>query len=312
VWLQNLDRVLPNSEIRYSMDVSIVIVSFNTKELTVDCLRSVYLQTAELSFEVIVVDNNSSDGSPDTIKREYPTVKLIINGKNVGFGAACNIGIKSSYGKYVFLLNPDTILLNNCLRIFYEFMERRGNIKVWCCGGMLYGADKTLRPAYGHFPSIAQVIIQQFGFVRLFGKYYENHLAVAVEEEISEPTDVPFVCGADMFVRRSSLNDIAMFDEEFYLYFEETYLSYLMAKQGLRSVILPEAKIIHLVGRSSSQMEVSRIGFYVKSEFLFFEKVYGIPGRFIVKSIRLVGGLFKLILKMDSKQITNMKIIWQA
>jgi GT2 family glycosyltransferase len=115
-----------------------------------------------------------------------------------------------------------------------------------------------------------------------------------------------------MFVRRAFLNDISMFDEEFYLYFEEAYLSYLMAKRGLRSVILPNAKIRHLVGQSSSQMEISRIGLFLTSEFLFFKKVYGFSGKFIVKAIYLLGSLLKLFLKMDTKQIEVMKIVLQS
>jgi len=294
------------------MDVSVVIVNFNTRELTEACIHSIYSNTFGVNYEILIVDNDSSDGSREMLAKEFPHIILIANTQNLGFGVACNIGINRSQGKYVFLLNSDTVLINNSLKIFYDFMEKPGNEKIWCCGGMLYNGDMTLCPSYGNFPSLLQVALEQFSLVRFFKKPHENRLAVAVAKNFHSITEVPFVCGADMFIRRSLVNDTFIFDEQFYLYFEETYLSYIMKKKGFRSVIIPEAKIIHLVSQSSSKFSEPRICFFLKSEFLYFEKVYGYSGMVTVKALRFLGCLIRLILTFSREQMHIMKVILKS
>jgi GT2 family glycosyltransferase len=294
------------------MDASIVIVNYNTRELTKACVRSIHIKTLGVKYEIIIVDNNSSDGSQEMLAKEFPHTILIANTQNLGFGVACNMGIKRSKGKYVFLLNSDTALINNALKIFYDFMEKPGNEKIWCCGGMLYDGDMNLCPSYGNFPSLLQVALEQFSLVRLFKKFHENKLAIAVAKGFHSITEVPFVCGADMFIRRSHLNDTSVFDEQFYLYFEETYLSYIMRNKGFRSVIIPEAKIIHLVSRSSSKFSGPRIGFFLKSEFLYFNKVYGYSGMVTVKTLHFLACLTRLILTFSREQMRIMKVILKS
>ena len=123
------------------MDISIIIVNYNTKKLIKNCLKSVFEKTQGINFEVYVVDNNSRDGSCEMIEQDFPQVKLIKNTKNKGFGAANNIAIRESNAKYVFLLNSDTILLNNAIKIFFDFMEKPENQKISCCGGNLYNKN---------------------------------------------------------------------------------------------------------------------------------------------------------------------------
>jgi hypothetical protein len=291
------------------MDVSIIIVSFNTKALIKECLLTIYSNTSGLHYEIIVVDNNSEDGSRDMIQNEFPQVILISNENNLGFGAACNIGINCSRGKYVFLLNSDTTLLNNSIKIFYDFMESQSNGNIWCCGGLLYDKDMNLQPAFGNLPSFPQIIIQQFGVIRFLRRYYESNLSIAVLQDLKTLTSVPFVCGADMFIRRSALIDHSMFDEEFFLYYEEVYLSYVMQKKGLISVIVPDAIIMHHVGRSFQKNSYFKEHHLLRSEFIYFRKVYGRLGEMLARAIHLVGALLRYLLRWDCDQLRAMKMI---
>jgi GT2 family glycosyltransferase len=134
------------------MDVSIIIVSYNTKALLKQCLVSVFEKTHDIRFEVIVVDNASHDGSPQMVREEFPGVRLV-ESENKGFGHANNVGTKHAKGKYLFLLSPDTIVLNNAVKILFDFIDRHPNVGI--CGGNLFDADKKPALSYQMFlPSI--------------------------------------------------------------------------------------------------------------------------------------------------------------
>ena len=197
------------------MDVSIILVSYNTKDLTRDCLKSVYEKTQGVEFEIFVVDNNSHDGSAEMIEREFPEVRLIRNSENKGFGAANNIAIRQSNAKYIFCLNTDTILLNNAVKIFFDFMEQPENQNVGVCGGALYDSDNCPTNYGGQFPSILH-ILQKFGLRNIFKKKTINY-----EKDI---INVDYITGADIFFRKSVLDLVGLFDENFFIYYEETDL----------------------------------------------------------------------------------------
>ena len=123
------------------MDVSIILVNYKTKDLTLNCIKSIYEKTTGVDFEIIVVDNNSQDGSAEAIEQEFQNVKVIYNKINVGFGAANNIAIKQAKGKYILCLNTDTFLINNAIKIMFDFMEEKANQQVGVCGGILYDSN---------------------------------------------------------------------------------------------------------------------------------------------------------------------------
>ena len=127
------------------IEVSIILVHYKTLELTTNVIKSIYKKTKEVIFEIIVVDNASNDGSIEKIERKFKNqIKIIKNNENVGFGRANNIGVKEAKGKYIFLLNTDTILINNAIKILFEFIEK--NKKIAVVGGNLY--TKDLKPAH--------------------------------------------------------------------------------------------------------------------------------------------------------------------
>lgn len=283
------------------MDISIIIVNYNTKELTKNCLKSVFEKTQDVNFEVFVVDNNSSDGSCEMLEQEFPQVKLIKNTKNRGFGAANNLAIKESKAKYVFLLNSDTILLNNVVKIFFDFMEKSENWdknqKIACCGGNLYNKDLSYGYSYNVLPIIEQILLKRFYLNKFFKNYYKKKFLPSLCEESKSIKEVDSVSGANMFLRRSVLDEVGLFDEDFFLYFEETELSYRMNKKGYKSVILPEAKIIHL-GGDSEKTALSKINIVKQSELMFFEKCYGKKQRALVKIIQILGEIPRFVVNI--------------
>lgn len=288
------------------VQVSIIIVSYNTKELTGNCLDSIYKKTEDINYEIIVVDNASIDGSQDMIKQEFKEVILIESNENLGFGKANNLGIERAKGKYVFLLNSDTILLNNAVKIFYDFMEK--NAKIGVCGGNLYNEDMTEQASYGNFPKLSQQLLSTFLMYKIFPKIYKKYFALSdgiVEKEKS----VDFICGADMFISKKVLDEVGYFDKDFFMYYEETELCYRIRKVKYDIKIIPDAKIIHLCGKSMGD-DISDKKFLMveESKYKYFKKNYGVIGYFIIKKLINVSYFIKYLISFNKKYIKHAKL----
>ncbi len=253
-------------------DVSIILVSYNTKDLTRDCIKSIYEKTTDLNFDVWVVDNDSKDGSAEMIKTEFPEVNLIESGVNLGFGGANNLAIEASDANYILLLNTDTILVNNAVKIMHEFMEKTPAAGV--CGGNLYDAEMSHVLSYGHMPTLQSKIVKTFKLGFLFPKIRQSMLDNG-HNETNSRKKVDYITGADLMIRKRALEEVGSFDKDFFLYFEETELQYRISKQGYEIYIIPESQIIHLEGKSSSN-RIKRREYFLKSEYLFFKKCYGL------------------------------------
>ena len=222
------------------MDVSIIIVSYNTRELVRACLHSLYKNTSSLVFEVIVVDNNSQDRISEMLNEEFKEVKFLALPNNIGFGRANNEGIKIANGRYIFLLNPDTLLLNNAIKILSEFLEIRRDVAV--CGGNLYTGDLSPTHSYMmYLPSLKGELNEM-----LFGHLYRKKYGVSLEFNHGDcPLEVGYITGADMMIRRDVLDEVGLFDADFFMYFEETELTWRIKKRGYKVMNVPSAKIIH-------------------------------------------------------------------
>lgn len=269
-----------------SLDVSIIIVNYNTKDLTRNCLKAVFEQTKNISFEVIVSDNGSNDGSIEMIKSEFPQVILIENNENLGFGAANNCGLKIAKGKYIFYLNSDTVLLNNAAKIFFEYWENSPEKeKIGALGGVLQDENGNLIHSGGEFPKYSSICKERFSeLVHSCAKYlllklHLERLYIFSRKEIEServiPGEVDYVTGADLFM----FNDrFAEFDERFVLYYEETDLQMTLRKlTGKKSFLIDGPKIIHLLykGRTEKIKFETFSTFHNKvSSILYFEK-YG-------------------------------------
>lgn len=237
------------------IDVSIIIVSYNTKDLTRNCLQSVLKQTQDIDYEIIVSDNGSKDGSVEMIKKEFPNVILLENNANLGFGSANNRGLKIAKGKYIFYLNSDTVLLNNAIKFFFDYWENADNKEqIGALGAGLLNERMQEIHSGGPFKDYKyltkllllmyirhslKTLIFIFGLSRFF-----SHKNVDNTESVPKGETLGFITGADLFLRN---NEYAKFDEKFFMYCEETDLQLRLQKNGYRRYIISEPKIQHLV-----------------------------------------------------------------
>jgi len=256
------------------MDVSIIIVNYNTKELTSQCINSIYEKTYGVSFEVILVDNASTDGSREFFERDI-RITYIYNNENLGFGRSNNTGAKFAKGKYLFLLNSDTILPMNAIGEFYAYMEK--HLDIASCGGNLIGCNGQNVSSHGNFPSLLEDF-SNIGFSKLYPKYYRHNIAIAQTTDEGNIDDVKYICGADIFIRKEIFEKFNGFDDDYFMYYEETDLYYRLYDTGYKSVILPNVNIIHLIGQSSNQntpesrVNIPKFRMMFKSRILFFKK----------------------------------------
>lgn len=231
------------------IEVSIILVSFNTKDYLSNCINSIYKNTSGIVFEIIVVDNASTDGSLEMVRSNFPDVITVQNAINKGFGAANNDGLEKAQGEYIFFLNTDTILVNNAVFILFKYVESQP--QTGACGGALFNDDMTPQISFGRFPSIKSVVVE-FLFQKIFPTYYSEKLKMEgiLRADQIQPFEADYIVGADLFVRKSILEKSGAFDTDFFLYFEETELCFRIQNRGFINKIFPEAKIIHLCGKS--------------------------------------------------------------
>ena len=232
--------------------VSIIIINYNTKLLTLDCLKSIYQHTKDIDFEVIVVDNASSDGSAEAIRESFPIVKVIEPNENLGFGRANNLGAKYAKGEYLFLLNSDTLLIENSIKKLYDFyIENEEKLHIGVLGCTLVDKDLDLIHSGGDFPTIWRYIFDNP--LRVLNKIFKTNKSTFKKFSYNDTlTKVDMVTGADMFLSKKKFDKVGGFDERFFLYYEETDMEYKLMKLGYSHYITNITKIIHLEEGSMS------------------------------------------------------------
>ena len=224
--------------------VSVIIVNFNTSVLLKNCLNSLYKSCRNFCFEVIVVDNSSTDDSIEMLHNNFPAVKVVEAGENLGFGRANNLGAKHAIGKYLFLLNSDTIVHNDVLSIFYNYMELHQDEKIGALGCWLKDEENMLNVSFGFFPSIGSEL--RYTLEKIKEKTIgEKQLIVKTDSR-----DVDYVTGADLFLPSDVFMMMGGFDPAFFMYYEETDLQYRMMKDGYKRRIIDGPEITHLDGGS--------------------------------------------------------------
>ncbi len=237
------------------MKLSVVIVSYNVKELLDKCIKSVDTAAKKTEHEIFVVDNDSQDGTAEFIKKKYPHVKLIANAINLGFSKANNQAIKQAKGEYVLILNPDTELMPDTITQMLKFLDNCdpkvaiATCKVELPGGSL---DRDCRRSFptpfralAHFSPLSKI----FKGTKLFDSYYMGHIPLTQEVEVDA------CVGAFMLIRHSALKEVGNFDEDYFFYGEDLDLCYRMRQKGYKIVYTPITKIIHHKGASSGIKE---------------------------------------------------------
>jgi len=251
--------------------ISVIIVNYNTGNLILDCLHSVQERTSDVPYEIIVVDNASEDGSPELIRSNFKNVILIKNQSNIGFGAANNMGVDVATGKYLLMLNPDTIFVNNALKVMYDFMEKPENRDIAVCGGMLLDGNGLPTVSSGDFPSLGKMILYSLPLTNKIFKLSEwKGLKKNCQSKYSI---VDFVSGADFFIRRSIFKEQGGFDEKYLAYYEDTDLCKRLSLKGYKSAIVEGARIIHLYGKSVKN-PVKRKMIMYESSLRYLSKFY--------------------------------------
>lgn len=230
------------------LDVSIIIVNYNTSNLVIECVKSIKSHTQEISYEIIIVDNNSSISQKQLLNglSTYNTTIIELQ-KNIGFGRANNEGLIISKGRNILFLNPDTILLSNALKSLNQFLNK--NIFCGACGGNLYNIDGT--PTHSHninFPGFIDEIDQALKRSLTTILYGRSTLFNFTEK----PQKVAYITGADLMVKKSVLNEVGGFNPKFFMYYEDTELQYRIKKRGYEIYNVPDSRIIHLEGKSFS------------------------------------------------------------
>ncbi len=259
------------------MTVSIIIVNYNTTKLLLDCILSIKKQTKNVDYEIIVVDNASTD-NVNIVLDTNPDVILLQLQTNIGFGQANNKGLDIANGEFVFLLNSDTILLNNAIKVFLDFMYANKNQKIGAIGGQLLQADGISKNhSSSSFPSFKNEFKEEINrFTRAILK--KDILVKANETIIKENQTqlaVDYITGADLFMPVAVLKQIGTFDKQFFMYYEETDLQKRMQINGYERLIINGAKIIHLEGGSfdfAKQVSGRRLLMIEQSKFKYFKK----------------------------------------
>ncbi|HCC55601.1 MAG TPA: glycosyltransferase family 2 protein [Desulfobulbaceae bacterium] len=237
------------------MDISIVIVNWNTRALLLDCLASVYATVMKLSFEVFLVDNASSDDSVAAVRAEYPRVKVIQNEKNLGFAAANNKALRIMQGKYALLLNTDTVLTEGAITRLFVYLESHEEAGMAC--GQLLNADGTKQNSIANFPSLLTLIGNETLLRILLPKRFPSK-----RQEYVGPIQVESCIGACLMVRKTAMDAVGLLDERYFFFMEETDWARAMSKAGWQSRFVPDAKIYHLQGQSAGDNVEARKMFY--------------------------------------------------
>jgi len=248
--------------------LSIIIVSYNTKEYLLPCLKSIFEKDDGIFQEVIVVDNGSRDGSGEEVKEKFPFIHLIENKKNLGFAKAANQGLQKASGRYLLLINPDAQVKRGAIEQFVSFMESHPEAGV--AGGQLLNSDGSRQNSIANFPSLTTELLNKSLLRWLFPKRFPGK-----ERNDLKPIKVDSVIGACMLVRREAVDQVGLLDEDYFLFLEETDWCFRMKRGGWKIYHIPQAEIIHFQGKSAGkETALAKIEYY-RSRYLFFKKHRG-------------------------------------
>lgn len=256
------------------MKVSVIIVNYNVKYFLEVCLHSVMRAADGIQAEIIVVDNNSTDGSCDFLRNKFPTVRLIENKDNKGFSRANNQGVEIARGEYILFLNPDTVMPEDFLVKTLAYMD--AHPKAGSLGPRLIDGKGDFAPdGKKSFPSLSVAIFKTTGINKIFknSSYFNKYYAVHIGERETAPVEV--LSGCCMLVRRSAM-DIAggAFDEDYFMYCEDVDLSYRILKAGYENIYFPEVDLIHYKGESTRKMTLSYVRIFNEALITFVKKHY--------------------------------------
>lgn len=266
-------------------EISVVLVCWNNRDYLTPCLRSLYDAGLSHSFDVVVVDNGSTDGSQEMLAREFPEVQIIQNQGNVGLGRASNQGIEGTRGEYVLLLNNDTVVDGPSLDKMAAFLERKPG--TGAVGGRLLNADESFQAGYAEFSTLLEEFLIATRIGELLWAGYPSH------RDSDRPRRVGWLSSACLMLRRSALEEVGLLDEGYFIYGDEADLQYRLKRANWEVYYLPSANTLHYGGRSMDRWRRRKMVY--RGKMLFYHKHYG---RFYTSSLRTmfaVLGLLKIL-----------------
>lgn len=298
----------------HNVDVSIIIINYKTVDLIEACIQSVLNLTTGITYEIIVVDNASGDDCIPRLTNRFGDVllKIIPLLQNIGFGRANNEGITHAKGRYIFCLNPDTIIVNNAIGILAKYLDMNPNCGA--CGGNLFDASHNPIHSYSLLWPGIKLDLSRIKESILGRNRYIHEFNMS-----NSPIEVAFITGADLMLRKSILDKVGMFDKNMFMYYEDVELQYRMFKQKYSRVNVPSAHIIHLEGQSTSlhgekSINLRRLILVEEGHRLYAKKVMSYSERFCSKVLYLIKffikgyalhdkearAKFRLLIKRDS------------
>lgn len=270
------------------MKLSIVIVNWKTKELTAAAIASVFEQTKALLFEVILIDNNSADGSVETLRALFPQITIVENNANLGFGKANNQGMRLAKGQYIMLLNSDTVVLDHALEKMVAYLDEHPDVMM--VGPKVLNADHTFQHACRRMlPTPASSFYHLFGLVKIFRRNARVNAYKGYNREpnITEPVEA--LSGAAMMFRRPVFEVTGGFDERFFMYGEDLDLCKQVFDHGWKTMFVHTAEIIHYGGASSKKRRTKSIVNFYEAMWLYYEKHWGTKHSVFLKAVVWLG-----------------------
>jgi len=264
----------PVASVNPKPTVSIVFTNWNTRDLMRDCIASVKEKTTGLSYEIVVVDDGSTDGSVEMLRKEFPDVTVVVNEQNLGVAKAYNKGVAVARGQYIQMLNTDMLFIQNSIKVLLNFLE--SHPEAAACGGRLRNRDMSSQVSIGCFPSLTEALVGVLFLRELFPKANLPSRGIVPDENVRQPLEVDYPTGADMLIRKSVIDEIGFFDERFTSYCEETDFCYRIHHQTRwKLYFVPEAEIIHFGGAAFKNVREYQVRLMYSSYNKFFKKHYG-------------------------------------
>lgn len=232
------------------MDVSVVIVNYQSREKTRQCLFS--LRKADfsgISYEILVVDNTETPDLDEAFQSEFPEVRVLASGKNLGMGAGNNFGVREAKGTFFLILNPDTIVRADAVRILFDFMRERDDVGI--AGPKLLNPDETLQYSCLRFPRVWTPILRRTFLGRFAADHLGRYLMADFDHESTR--DVDWMIGSCLMIRSDFYRNMGGFDERFFMYFEDIDLCRRAWRAGFRVVYCPQAVVVHDHTRGSAR-----------------------------------------------------------
>lgn len=266
-------------------DMSIVLVCWNNKDYLEPCLESLYNSGLKSTFDVVVVDNGSTDGSQEMLQEKFPQVKLIQNDHNVGLGRASNQGIEATNGRYVLLLNNDTLVDGPSLDAMNAFMD--DNPQAGAVGGRLLNPDGSFQSGYAGFSSLTEELLIA---TRLGERLWDGYPSHGQGDQVKA---VGWLSSACLLLRRKALEEVGLLDESYFIYGDEADLQYRLNQAGWKVYYLPDSTIIHYGGRSLDRWRRRKMVY--RGKMLFYRKNYGIVKTILLRLMLAFFSVFKII-----------------